>query len=964
MRDELRDERFRIDYGMFLDDPGRVFALVDEAIYLRERLGGDVSRVLDLGCGFGIHSVLLAWSGCGEVVGIDPSAMKIRRCRSVLSLAEDHPPCRFVSAVAQALPFRDGAFSAVLARESLSHVPEVVPTLQEAERVLAPGGVLHVRDYNNRWGIPGRRSRLAAWKACEEGPAWDPVANPVPFLEKRRRILGKRFPGIPAKRLSQVAGATRGLFGPSLEREALNALGTGRIHVPAEFEYRDPEGGAAEERPFSPLQLPRLLRMAGLESRTVTPRHFHAQKGGLRKVLAEARELLNRALYPVSVLTTPLVECTGRKSRDTRRKKDARSDGHARPAHSLPSVGVVIPSLDGFRDGNVPALIASLHRQTCPIRRVEVVVGISPCGRAHNEGVRRLDGSKEEVVVFLDDDVRLGDDRVIERLARTLAASPDVGIAGASQLNPLDANPFQRACAIQLPRAVFPVVDRFVDADMATHACMAIRRDLYNEVGGEPEDLIHADDQVLRARVREAGLRVGVVPDAWVFHPLPADLRSLLRRRIKQGIAGAHDHLVHPEALFDAPSGAGIRATRRRSLPFRVLRAGVQVAADLACGRWLPVASRIAHAAGFAAGLTGWARPDRRAPRSAEPSRRRPRLLFAQFVENRFQTVDRELLSRRFEVDAIDYARASASPLRWWLDVSRRLLHAKGVLCWFADRHAVFLSLLGRALGKPVVVVVAGYEVASFPSFDYGSRLSRGGRLTTWAALAAAPRLLVNSDYMRDTVQRVYPRVSRKIVRIHHGVDFPSDPSRIVPFPREPVVLTVAEITPANLRRKGLLTFVEAARRVPEYRWRLAGPSDAATLSRLLDGAPANLEHLGFLAEEDLRDLYRRARFYVQISLYEGFGMALAEAMHCGCVPITTGVASLPEVTGPLARVVPPEDPGALARAVRAGVPSREDHEACARRIRAEFPLSRRAAALAALFGEGRRGGGKEGGTR
>ncbi|MFZ1687096.1 MAG: glycosyltransferase, partial [Flavobacteriales bacterium] len=44
--------------------------------------------------------------------------------------------------------------------------------------------------------------------------------------------------------------------------------------------------------------------------------------------------------------------------------------------------------------------------------------------------------------------------------------------------------------------------------------------------------------------------------------------------------------------------------------------------------------------------------------------------------------------------------------------------------------------------------------------------------------------------------------------------------------------------------------------------------------------------------------LYQRARFYAQLSISEGFGCALAEAMLCGAVPIVSDAGSLPDVAG------------------------------------------------------------------
>ncbi len=941
---EPRDARFRLDYGIFLDRPERAAALADEAIRIRDVLSADRAprRILDAGCGFGIHAALLSVAAGCEVTGIDPAGSKIEASRRLARLL---PEARvsFLRAVAQDLPLADGRFDAVLVRESLSHVPEAGAALAEFARVLAPGGSLHVRDYNNRWGIPARAARRRAWRIAERGPAEGPADPPEPYERIRTRILRERFQDAPRARIVRAARATRGQSGDGLLREGLNVMGTGRVSGTPPFFCRHPVHGGAEEKTFSPPELKRLLATAGFTYRAVPSRHFNAQAGGWRKGLADLRDALIERAGPAGLPFTPLIECAGIKRETpnpglpTPRKPQASKSGE------IPSITAVIPSRDGSRGGNVGRLAADLDGQTVRCQ-VEVVVGVSPCGRAHNEGARR---SRGEILVFVDDDVRLGHARVVENLVRVLVDHPDVGIAGASQLAPLSANPFQRLCARRLPRSVFPVVGRIVDTDMATHAAMAIRRDLYEKVGGEPEDLLRADDQVLRARVRDAGLRVVVAPDTWVFHPPPESWRAFARARMRDGIAAAHDRRKRPDLLFDAPEGAGVVRTVRRPFLWRAARAAGRFSADLLTGNVLSLASRLLHGAGYAAGTLGWGRPSVRegATRSVRP--RRPRLLCVEYTAARFQAVDRGLLGRTFDVRTLDFRDAATRGWRWWTDLWRELVRARGALVWFADRHAAATGFLGRLLGRPVAVVVGGYEVARIPEIGYGLPLSWRGRLVSRAACLLPRVVVANSDFMRGEIRRVHRLGSHRVVRMHHGIGQVEGP---VAWPREPVVLTVGEVSRVNLRLKGLLDFREAARLAPSLRWIVAGPGEKEAVETLLAGAPPNLEYAGELDGKALTVLYGKARFYLQLSRVEGFGMALAEAMSAGCVPVTTGAGAMPEVTGGLGRTVPFGDPGAVARLVAAWTPDRAEHEAAARWIREAFPLSVRAAAIGALF--------------
>jgi glycosyltransferase involved in cell wall biosynthesis len=117
---------------------------------------------------------------------------------------------------------------------------------------------------------------------------------------------------------------------------------------------------------------------------------------------------------------------------------------------------------------------------------------------------------------------------------------------------------------------------------------------------------------------------------------------------------------------------------------------------------------------------------------------------------------------------------------------------------------------------------------------------------------------------------------------------------------------------------------------------------------RLLRKAGGNLQIPGRrLAARELRDWYQRAAVYAQLSRRESFGVALAEAMACACVPVATTAGALPWVVGDTGRLVAPGRPGETARAIIEAL-SRGPGRAARQRIVARFGAARRAAALGA----------------
>jgi glycosyltransferase involved in cell wall biosynthesis len=86
------------------------------------------------------------------------------------------------------------------------------------------------------------------------------------------------------------------------------------------------------------------------------------------------------------------------------------------------------------------------------------------------------------------------------------------------------------------------------------------------------------------------------------------------------------------------------------------------------------------------------------------------------------------------------------------------------------------------------------------------------------------------------------------------------------------------------------------------------------------EGIGGDVLFTGFAAQEDMPAWYQAADLFVYPSLFEGFGLPPLEAMASGTPVVTSNAASLPEVVGDAAIVVPPEDETALADAIVRGV--------------------------------------------
>jgi len=131
------------------------------------------TTVLDVGCGIGGSSRILAQDYGFHVTGITISPQQVRRAQA---LTPPGLPVRFQVDDALALSFPDGSFDVVWSIEAGPHMPDKAQFARELLRVLKPGGILVVADWNQR---DDRQKPLRPWEKWVMRQLLDQWAHPA-----------------------------------------------------------------------------------------------------------------------------------------------------------------------------------------------------------------------------------------------------------------------------------------------------------------------------------------------------------------------------------------------------------------------------------------------------------------------------------------------------------------------------------------------------------------------------------------------------------------------------------------------------------------------------------------------------------------------------------------------------------------------------------------------------------------
>jgi glycosyltransferase involved in cell wall biosynthesis len=205
-------------------------------------------------------------------------------------------------------------------------------------------------------------------------------------------------------------------------------------------------------------------------------------------------------------------------------------------------------------------------------------------------------------------------------------------------------------------------------------------------------------------------------------------------------------------------------------------------------------------------------------------------------------------------------------------------------------------------------------------------------------AVQGAGRVLVTSQSTRRDLLERFPGCGSKLGVIPLGVSpFFAGPAEDPSLERigGPYLLCVGNRKPHKNLVAAVETLALLRAEAPELRLAVAGEVYRGwdeVLRRAGElGVRDRVVEVAGASDGELRSLYAGCEALLFPSLYEGFGLPALEAMAAGAPVVASDRSSLPEVVGDAGLLADPEDPAAMAEAVRR---LRRDPELRARLVR------------------------------
>ncbi len=276
-----------------------------------------------------------------------------------------------------------------------------------------------------------------------------------------------------------------------------------------------------------------------------------------------------------------------------------------------------------------------------------------------------------------------------------------------------------------------------------------------------------------------------------------------------------------------------------------------------------------------------------------------------------FIDLDIEILSKKYDVtvNTYNWTNKFALPINLIKQLFFLIWNIKYtdiIIVSFGGYWSVIPSILGKICKKPIFIILHGTDCASFKELNYGGMRKPLLKYALRVSYKYATKLLPVSEsliYNENTyfksgriIKQGYKHFFKKnttpIEVIHNAID--TDKWHIDNSIKRKDNRFITVLSNGQFKIKGCELITEVANKFPNCEFLFIGIDPPENHDDFSD----NITFYRRQTPSELLRHYNESQYYLQLSLTEGFGCALAESMACGCVPIVSKVNILPDIVG------------------------------------------------------------------
>ncbi len=324
-------------------------------------------------------------------------------------------------------------------------------------------------------------------------------------------------------------------------------------------------------------------------------------------------------------------------------------------------------------------------------------------------------------------------------------------------------------------------------------------------------------------------------------------------------------------------------------------------------------------------------------------------VLYATFVRR-----DVEILEKRYKVDLYQFNTSKKFYL-FYAFIKQFFfllfkLHTYKAIVIQSSGYLSFLPVIfGKIVKKPIIIIAIGTDCAKLPEINYGANTKK---ILAWftnfsfknaSLILPVHKSLEKSYYSykkvkfpNQGIRSFNKKIKTEIIEMVNGYDTEKWQNKNSERIKNSFLSVTFAIDEIGFYRKGIDLIIEAAKLFPDYYFTIVGKV------YLKEKCPENVHLINNVDQKELLEIYNKHTYYFQLSMFEGFPNALCEAMLCGCIPIGSNVAGIPDIIGDNGYILKQKNVDLLKELIENLSNNKLTPNDARTQITANFPLERR----------------------